>query len=62
MTTNLPNQIHHVDTVDMDRVFREANFVIEKLEIFGDEEGLLPAGIRLDNRERVGLIAAKPTQ
>lgn len=56
----LPNQIHHIDADDLKWAFEHAGFVIKELRTFGEEEGPLPAGIRLDGRERVGMIAYKP--
>jgi len=58
---NLPNQIHHVDADDLKYAFEEAGFIIKELRYFGEEEGLLPAGIRMDGTERVGMIAYKPS-
>jgi len=58
---NLPNQIHHVDADDLKYAFEEAGFIIKELRYFGEEEGPLPAGIRLDGTERVGMIAYKPS-
>ncbi len=60
IASHLPNQINHIDKSDLKRVLDRARFIIEKLEYFGDDEGSLPDGIRLDNRERVGAIATKP--
>jgi chorismate-pyruvate lyase/SAM-dependent methyltransferase len=57
---NLPNTINHVDADDLEWVFRKAGFDIEQIRYFGEEEGELPHGIRMDGRERVGLIATKP--
>lgn len=57
----LPNQIHHIDADDLRWVFEEAGFIIDEIRYFGEEEGPLPPGIRLDGRERVGLIARKPS-
>jgi chorismate-pyruvate lyase/SAM-dependent methyltransferase len=57
---NLPNQIHHIDLDDLTWVFEKVGFVIKEARYFGEEEGPLPEGIRMDGRERVGLIAYKP--
>ena len=57
---NLPNQIHHIDLDDLKWVFEKAGFMIKEARYFGEEEGPLPEGIRMDGRERVGLIAYKP--
>jgi chorismate-pyruvate lyase/ubiquinone/menaquinone biosynthesis C-methylase UbiE len=57
---NLPNQITHLDADDLRWVFEKAGFEIKDLRYFGEEEGELPVGIRMDGRERVGLIASKP--
>lgn len=56
---HLPNEINHIDDEDLKKVCVECGFVIEKLEIFGDPENILPKGIKYDGRERVGLIASK---
>lgn len=56
----LPNQIHHIDADDLKYAFGQAGFVIKELRYFGEEEGALPVGIRMDGRERVGMIAYKP--
>lgn len=58
---NLPNQIHHIDLDDLKWVFEKVGFVVREARYFGEEEGPLPEGIRMDGRERVGLIAYKPT-
>ncbi|MEO8472012.1 MAG: chorismate lyase [Chryseolinea sp.] len=58
---NLPNQIHHVDLDDLKWIFEKVGFIIKEARYFGEEEGSLPEGIRMDGRERVGLIAFKPT-
>lgn len=60
--THLPNQIHHVDADDLRHTFEEAGFRIREVRYFGEEEGMLPDGIRMDGRERVGLIAYKPAR
>ena len=60
--SKLPNQINHVDEDDLQRSFIEAGFAIERLVTFGDENDDLPSGIKFDNRERVGMIAAKQQQ
>ncbi len=57
---NLPNQIHHIDLDDLIWVFEKTGFVVKEARYFGEEEGPLPEGIRMDGRERVGLIAYKP--
>lgn len=57
---NLPNQIHHVDLDDLRWVFEKTGFVVKEARYFGEEEGPLPEGIRMDGRERVGIIAYKP--
>src|SRR3990170_4724838 len=57
---NLPNQIHHIDLDDLKWVFEKVGFKIKEARYFGEEEGSLPEGIRMDGRERVGLIAYKP--
>lgn len=57
---NLPNQIHHINVEDLKWAFEKAGFVIKEARYFGEEEGELPEGIRMDGRERVGLIAYKP--
>ncbi|MEJ7646129.1 MAG: chorismate lyase [Chryseolinea sp.] len=57
---NLPNQIHHIDLDDLKWVFEKVGFKIKEARYFGEEEGALPEGIRMDGRERVGLIAYKP--
>ena len=57
----LPNQINHIDADDLRYAFESAGFVIKEMRYFGEEEGPLPEGIRLDGRERVGMIAYKPT-
>jgi chorismate-pyruvate lyase len=56
----LPNQIHHIDADDLRWAFEKAGFVIKEIRYFGEEEGPLPSGLRLDGRERVGMIACKP--
>ncbi|HZI25556.1 MAG TPA: chorismate lyase [Chryseolinea sp.] len=57
---NLPNQIHHVDLDDLKWIFEKVGFVVKEARYFGEEEGPLPEGIKMDGRERVGLIAYKP--
>lgn len=57
---NLPNQIHHIDLDDLVWVFEKTGFKVKEARYFGEEEGPLPDGIRMDGRERVGLIAYKP--
>lgn len=57
---NLPNQIHHIDLDDLKWVFEKVGFVVKEARYFGEEEGPLPEGIKMDGRERVGLIAYKP--
>jgi chorismate-pyruvate lyase/SAM-dependent methyltransferase len=57
---NLPNQIHHIDLEDLVWVFEKTGFIVKEARYFGEEEGPLPEGIRMDGRERVGLIAYKP--
>lgn len=59
IAANLPNQINHVDVFDVERVLKDAGFVIEVVEFFGDENNDLPEGIKYDGRERVGAIAIK---
>ncbi|MGD1841814.1 MAG: class I SAM-dependent methyltransferase [Thermonemataceae bacterium] len=54
----LPNSIYHADTHDLTRVFGDL-FRIDHLDYFGDEQQTLPAWIRHDGRERVGMIATK---
>jgi hypothetical protein len=44
---------------DLKYAFEKAGFVIKDLRYFGEEEGPLPEGIRLDGRERIGMIAYK---
>jgi chorismate-pyruvate lyase/ubiquinone/menaquinone biosynthesis C-methylase UbiE len=56
---NLPNQINHVDADDLKWTLEKEGFRIDEIRYFGDEEGELPAGIRMDGRERVGVIATK---
>lgn len=58
----LPSAINHVDEDDLRFAFTKAGFDILQLETFGDENQDLPEGIKYDNRERVGLIAQKPTR
>ncbi|MCD9015965.1 chorismate lyase [Parachryseolinea silvisoli] len=58
--SHLPNQIHHVDADDLTWAFQNAGFTIREVRYFGEEEGELPSGIRMDGRERVGLVAVKP--
>ncbi|HTJ53408.1 MAG TPA: chorismate lyase [Cyclobacteriaceae bacterium] len=58
---HLPNKIHHIGQEDLQRAFVDAGFVIREIRYFGEEEGALPEGIRMDGRERVGMIAYKPT-
>ena len=60
--SHLPNQIHHIDADDLRVAFEEAGFIIKDLRYFGEEEGSLPEGIRMDGRERVGMIAYKPVK
>lgn len=55
----LPNKINHIDEDDLRRVCEKLQFKIQRLEIFGDPENILPKGIKYDGRERVGLIASK---
>lgn len=57
---NLPNQIHHIDLEDLVWIFEKVGFVVKEGRYFGEEEGPLPEGIKMDGRERVGLIAYKP--
>ena len=57
---NLPNQIHHVDLDDLRWICEKVGFAVKEARYFGEEEGPLPVGIRMDGRERVGLIAYKP--
>jgi chorismate-pyruvate lyase len=57
---NLPNRIHHIDLDDLKWVCETAGFVVREARYFGEEEGALPEGLRMDGRERVGLIASKP--
>lgn len=59
--SQLPEQINHVDSDDLRAAFSEAGFVIEHLHVFGDENLDLPEGIKYDGRERIGLIARKPS-
>ncbi len=57
---NLPEQIHHIDHDDLVWIFEKTGFVVKESRYFGEEEGPLPDGIRMNGRERVGLIAYKP--
>jgi chorismate-pyruvate lyase len=57
---HLPNEIHHIGLEDLQWVFEQAGFEIKEARYFGEEEGALPEGIRMNGRERVGLIASKP--
>jgi chorismate-pyruvate lyase/SAM-dependent methyltransferase len=57
---NLPNQINHIDADDLRWTLEETGFAIEDIRYFGEEEGELPVGIRMDGKERVGVIATKP--
>ena len=57
---NLPEQIHHIDQDDLVWIFEKTGFVVKESRYFGEEEGPLPDGIRMNGRERVGLIAYKP--
>jgi chorismate-pyruvate lyase len=57
---HLPNQIHHIGAEDLKWAFERAGFVTREVRYFGDEEGALPQGIKMDGRERVGMIAYKP--
>ena len=57
---HLPNEIHHIDLEDLKWVFEDNGFIIKEVRYFGEEEGALPEGIRMDGRERVGLIASRP--
>jgi chorismate-pyruvate lyase/SAM-dependent methyltransferase len=57
---NLPEQIHHIDQDDLVWVFEKTGFSVKEARYFGEEEGPLPDGIRMNGRERVGLIAYKP--
>jgi chorismate--pyruvate lyase len=41
-------------------IFEKTGFVVKESRYFGEEEGPLPDGIRMNGRERVGLIAYKP--
>jgi chorismate-pyruvate lyase len=59
---HLPEQVHHIDQEDLRWAFEKAGFAIKEIRYFGEEEGPLPSGIRLDGRERVGMIAYKPTE
>lgn len=61
MLSNLPNNIMHLDRDDLESTFTGAGFIIKELRYFGEEEGELPDGIRYQGRERVGLIAFKPS-
>lgn len=54
----LPSSINHVDYDDLYQTF-SPHFKIEHLEYFGDETGALPEWIRLDGKERIGMIAVK---
>jgi chorismate-pyruvate lyase len=57
---HLPNQIHHIGVEDLKWAFERAGFVTREVRYFGEEEGALPEGIKMDGRERVGMIAYKP--
>jgi len=59
-SNNLPERLNHMDVSDYRRVFERHAFEIEQLEYFGDEENLLPETLKLDGKERLGLIANKP--
>ena len=56
----LPEMLNHMDLSDYQRVFESHKFKVERLEYFGDQEELLPKILRLDGKERLGLIAKKP--
>jgi chorismate-pyruvate lyase/SAM-dependent methyltransferase len=58
--SNLPNQINHIDADDLRWGLETAGFAIEDIRYFGEEEGELPPGIRMDGKERVGAVAVKP--
>jgi chorismate-pyruvate lyase/SAM-dependent methyltransferase len=60
MQNNLPNQLNHIDADDLRWVFENQGFTVDEARYFGEEEGELPPGIRMDGKERVGLIASKP--
>lgn len=62
MLHNLPNQLNHVDADDLRWALEKAGFQTEDARYFGEEEGELPLGIRMDGRERVGVIARKPCE
>jgi hypothetical protein len=54
----LPPTMNLLDEAVLRRVFTEAGFTIERLELFARPE--FPKEIQLDGRESVGLIARKP--
>jgi len=56
-SANLPPAMNFLDEVVLARVFAAAGFTIERADLF--ERPYLPAEIRLDGREGVGLIARK---
>lgn len=60
MFSNLPNQLNHIDVDDLRWALENAGFRVDDIRYFGEEEGELPPGIRMDGRERVGAIATKP--
>ena len=53
-----PKFFHSLDDEVLSQTFSDANFVIEKAELFKRDN--LPEHIKLDGRENVGLIARKP--
>ncbi|UZR96893.1 class I SAM-dependent methyltransferase [Chondrinema litorale] len=59
IAVNLPNNVHHIDEMDISMLLFKNGFMIEKLEYFGSETDELPKGIEYDGRERLGIIARK---
>ena len=55
----LPETLNHMDLDDFRREFSNAGFHIDQLEYFGDPENLLPTALKMDGRERIGMIATK---
>lgn len=57
-SANLPRQMLFLDEDSMERTFREAGFIVEKVGCINRFD--FPLSMRLDGRESVGIIARKP--
>lgn len=55
---NTPKFFHFLDVDVVTKLFKDAGFIVEKAEYLNINE--VPAHLKLDGRENVGLIAVKP--